>query len=128
MVMDGEAAEGIDKVQKHLVTLMGELAMPEGKGVEYDKAGFGRIGEDEISWVEGWSADIEGDRKFKGWLRPGENGGELAARLHVARTVARRAEREVWSVVDEVASREVRIFLNRLSDTLWLMARKSEES
>ena len=101
--------------------------MPKGKNEEYDQAGFGRITEEEISWMEDWSAGIEGDRKFKGWLRPGENGGELAARLHVARTVARRAERRVWEVSDEVASSEVRIFLNRLSDALWLMARKSEE-
>ena len=126
VVMEGEAAEGVDQVQKWLVTLMGELAMPVGKDAEYAKAGFGRIGEKEIGWIEEWSQGIEGERKFKGWLRPGENGGELAARLHVARTVARRAECEVWGVVNEVASSEVRIFLNRLSDTLWLMARKSE--
>ncbi len=126
VVMDGEGAEAVDQVQKWLVTLMGELAMPVGKNAEYDKTGFGRIGEVEISWMEDWSAGIEGDRKFKGWLRPGENGGELAARLHVARTVARRAERRVWEVSDEIAFPEIRIFLNRLSDALWLMARRSE--
>ncbi len=127
VAMAGEVAEMVDQVQKWLVTLMGELAMPLGKDEEYEKAGFGRIGEEEILWMEEWSAGIEGDRKFKGWLRPGENGGELAARLHVARTVARRAERRVWEVRDEIASGKVRVFLNRLSDALWLMARKTEE-
>ncbi|MGJ8697913.1 MAG: cob(I)yrinic acid a,c-diamide adenosyltransferase [Verrucomicrobiaceae bacterium] len=127
VVMEGEAAEAIDQIQKWLVTLMGELAMPEGKDEEYEKAGFGRIGEEEIGWVESLSEGIEGDRKFKGWLRPGESGGELAARLHVARTVARRAERGTWKVSEKVCSGEVRIFLNRLSDALWLMARRSEE-
>ena len=126
VVMDGEAADAVDQLQKWLVTLMGELAMPVGKEAEYEKAGFGRIGEKEIAWLEDWCAGIEGDQKFKGWLRPGENGGELAARLHVARTVARRAERRTWEVADEVASPEIRIFLNRLSDALWLMARRSE--
>jgi cob(I)alamin adenosyltransferase len=126
VVMDGEAADAVDQLQKWLVTLMGELAMPTGKEAEYEKAGFGRIGEMEIVWLEDWSAGIEGDQKFKGWLRPGQSGGELAARLHVARTVARRAERRTWEVTDEVASPEIRIFLNRLSDALWLMARKSE--
>lgn len=126
VVMEGEAAEAVDQVQKWLVTLMGELAMPAGKNAEYDQAGFGRIGEVEISWMEDWSAGIEGERKFKGWLRPGENGGELAARLHMARTVARRAERVVWEVSDEIAFPGIRIFLNRLSDALWLMARRSE--
>lgn len=127
VVMEGEGAEAIDQVQKSLVTLMGELAMPAGKEEEYERAGFGRIGEEEISWVEEWSSGIEGARKFKGWLRPGAAGGELAARLHLARTVARRVERCVWNVSDEIASQNLRIFLNRLSDALWLMARRSEE-
>lgn len=127
VAMDGEAAASIDRIQNWLVTLMGELATPAGKEAEYEKAGFGRIGEEEIGWVEAWSASIEGDQKFKGWLRPGANGGELAARLHLGRTVARRAERRVWEVSDEIASGSLRIFLNRISDSLWLMARKSEE-
>ena len=127
VAMEGEAAESVDHLQKLLVTLMGELAMPAGKDAEYEKTGFGRIGEEEIGWVEKWSALIEGDERFGGWLRPGAHGGELAARLHVARTVARRAERRAWEVDEAVASSELRIFLNRLSDVLWLMARKSEE-
>lgn len=127
VVMEGEGAEAIDQVQKWLVTLMGELAMPAGKEEEYERAGFGRIGEEEISWVEEWSSGIEGERKFKGWLRPGAAGGELAARLHLARTVARRVERCAWDVSGEIASQNLRIFLNRLSDALWLMARRSEE-
>ncbi len=52
VAMDGEAAEVIDQIQKRLVTLMGELAMPEGKDEAYEKAGFGRITEKEIEWVE----------------------------------------------------------------------------
>lgn len=121
VAMEGEAAETIDKIQKSLVTLMGELAMPVDKQAEYQKAGFGRIGEDEICELQDWSAAIENEETFKGWLRPGESGEELAARLHVARTVARRAERRVWEVSDEVARKELRIYLNRLSDMLWLM-------
>lgn len=124
VAMEGEAAEAIDRIQNDLVTLMGELAMPVGKESEYDQAGFGRIGRENIAWLEGLSAAIEGKETFDGWLRPGERGGELAARLHLARTVARRAERRVWEVPDEIARPEVRIFLNRLSDALWLMARK----
>ena len=128
VAMDGEGAEAIDRIQAWLVTLMGELAMLVGKDAEYEKAGFGRIGEVEIGRLQGWCSVIEEGRKFKGWLRPGEKGGELAARLHVARTVARRAERRAWSAPDEVASGDLRIFLNRLSDLLWLVARKSEEA
>ena len=127
VLLDGEIARAIDQIQEWLVTLMGELAMPFGKEIEYEKAGFGRISITEIQWLEDWSASIEKEEKFKGWLRPGERGGELSARIHLARTVARRAERRSWDVVDEVASAEVRIFLNRLSDVLWLLASASEK-
>ncbi|HCQ80454.1 MAG TPA: cob(I)yrinic acid a,c-diamide adenosyltransferase [Verrucomicrobiales bacterium] len=127
VLVDGEVARAIDQIQEWLVTLMGELAMPMGKEIEYEKSGFGRISTIEIEWLEDWSASIEKEEKFKGWLRPGERGGEVSARIHLARTVARRAERRTWDVVDEVASAEVRIFLNRLSDALWLLASASEK-
>ena len=127
VLLDGEIAKAVDQIQEWLVTLMGELAMPFGKEIEYEKAGFGRISITEIQWLEDWSASIEKEEKFKGWLRPGERGGELSARIHLARTVGRRAERRSWDVVDEVASAEVRIFLNRLSDVLWLLASASEK-
>jgi cob(I)alamin adenosyltransferase len=124
VAMEGEAAEAIDRIQKWLVTLMGELAMPSGKEAEYERAGFGRIGSEEIAWIENWGAAIESKESFKGWLRPGEKGEELEARLQLARTVARRAERRVWEVPDEIARPEVRIFLNRVSDMLWLMSQR----
>jgi len=59
---------------------------------------------------------------LKSFVLPG--GGEAAARLHVARTVCRRVEREVLD-----ASREVEldplalVYLNRLSDLLFILAR-----
>ena len=79
VLLDGEIAKAIDQIQEWLVTLMGELAMPFGKEIEYEKAGFGRISTTEIQWLEDWSASIEKEEKFKGWLRPGERGGELSA-------------------------------------------------
>lgn len=127
VVMMGEVAEMVDEVQKNLVNLMGELAMPVGKEKEYDRAGFKRIEEGDLSRLEGWSSGLEGEGRFRGWLRPGASGGELAARLHLARTVARRAERRVWGLSEELASFPVKIFLNRLSDLLWLMADQSGE-
>ena len=126
VAMDGEAAGIVDRIQKLLVTLMGELATPAGKEVEYENSGFGRIGPEEIRWMEEWSGEVEKEQKFKGWLRPGASGGELAARVHLGRTVARRAVRRTWMVDDGIASKDLRVFLNRLSDGLWLMASKFE--
>ena len=67
VLLDGEIARAIDQIQEWLVTLMGELAMPIGKEIEYEKAGFGRISTNEIQWLEDWSASIEKEEKFKGW-------------------------------------------------------------
>ncbi|OMQ15327.1 ATP:cob(I)alamin adenosyltransferase [Modestobacter sp. VKM Ac-2676] len=55
-------------------------------------------------------------------------GTPLAALLHQARTVARRAERSVWSLLEADAERtnaETARYLNRLSDLLFILARKA---
>ncbi|MCH7592826.1 MAG: cob(I)yrinic acid a,c-diamide adenosyltransferase [Planctomycetes bacterium] len=66
---------------------------------------------------------------LSGQLEPLENfvlpGGTLAAsQLHVARTVCRRAERDVARLAEvEKVGEHVGIYLNRLSDALFVMAR-----
>ena len=59
---------------------------------------------------------------LKNFILPG--GLKGAALLHHARTVCRRAEREVISLskVDMINS-EIKIYLNRLSDLLFVLAR-----
>jgi cob(I)alamin adenosyltransferase len=60
--------------------------------------------------------------ELKSFILPG--GSETSARLHVARTVARRAERLVVHLATlEPVSNEVVLFLNRLSDYLFTAAR-----
>jgi cob(I)alamin adenosyltransferase len=60
---------------------------------------------------------------FKGWATPGAT--PLAAALDVARTTCRRAERHVCAVREggEGLNPQILLYLNRLSDVLWLMAR-----
>jgi cob(I)alamin adenosyltransferase len=56
------------------------------------------------------------------FILPG--GGPAAAACHVARTVCRRAERLCWSLARiETVAPEVMIYLNRLSDLLFVIAR-----
>jgi cob(I)alamin adenosyltransferase len=52
----------------------------------------------------------------------------VAAALDVARTTCRRAERRVVALHEagQLRNDEIVVFLNRLSDLLWLMARWSE--
>jgi len=62
--------------------------------------------------------------KLSSFILPGGTAG--AALLHVARTVVRRAERAVWALLEgqpDTTSREPALYLNRLSDLLFILAR-----
>jgi cob(I)alamin adenosyltransferase len=69
--------------------------------------------------IDAWNADLPELRSF---ILPG--GGWVAAYLHLARTVCRRAERLVVTLteVDEIGA-QVMPYLNRLSDALFVMSR-----
>ena len=67
--------------------------------------------------------------KLSSFILPG--GTPAAALLHSARTVARRAERSVWALLDEqpdTTNREPVLYLNRLSDLLFILARVANPS
>lgn len=72
--------------------------------------------------IDAWDEELE---PLKSFILPG--GSEAAARLHVARTVCRRAERALASLAacgeGEVDER-IPVFLNRLSDWLFVFARQ----
>lgn len=62
--------------------------------------------------------------KLTSFILPG--GSELAARLHVARAICRRAEREFFGFYRDGELRlEIGIYLNRLSDLLFVLARNA---
>jgi cob(I)alamin adenosyltransferase len=69
--------------------------------------------------IDRWNAGLEALRSF---VLPG--GSALAAWCHLARTVCRRAERDVVSLArTEAVNPQVVIYLNRLSDLLFVLAR-----
>jgi cob(I)alamin adenosyltransferase len=75
--------------------------------------------------VEGWIDEIDGKNPaLKTFVMP--SGSELAARLHVARTVCRRAERLMVSLaqLEPVGAGPLR-YVNRMSDLLFAMARRA---
>lgn len=68
--------------------------------------------------IDRFTADLDPIRSF---VLP--RGGPTGARLHVARAVARRAEREIWALAkDEPVPRPLLIWLNRVSDLLFALA------
>ncbi|KAB2841196.1 cob(I)yrinic acid a,c-diamide adenosyltransferase, partial [bacterium] len=69
--------------------------------------------------IDAWEGELEPLKKF---ILPG--GAKAAALLHLARTVCRRAERQVVAVSHDQAIRpELLVYLNRLSDWLFVLAR-----
>lgn len=115
------------ETQKDLVTLMGELATLPEDLPRYVKNGFAVVTPALTARLDRIVQEIEAQHvSFKGWATPGANA--TAAALDLARVTCRRAERRVCALQEErqLANPEIVIFLNRLSDTLWLLARQAE--
>jgi cob(I)alamin adenosyltransferase len=108
-------------VQEDLFTLGAELACVPGKE---GKLPATPIGERDIARLEAAIDAADGAcPPLANFVLPG--GSPQAAALHVARTVSRRAERAVLGLQDGPVRREVVIYLNRLSDLLFALARQS---
>jgi cob(I)alamin adenosyltransferase len=110
----------IERIQRELFAVGARLADPRHRiasRVEKSALGAEQIARLE-SHIDALEAELTPLRKF---ILPG---GELAgATLHLARTVCRRAERRVVALGPEAFDRDVLIYLNRLSDLLFVMAR-----
>jgi cob(I)alamin adenosyltransferase len=110
--------EDLSHIQNWLFDLGAELATPSGSRFVNQAIGDGQITYLEQS-IDRQTEQLPPLRQF---ILPG--GSELAAHLHLARAVCRRAERElVRHEREEPLRSEPRIFLNRLSDWLFVSAR-----
>jgi cob(I)alamin adenosyltransferase len=120
--------ERLLRAQKRLVTVMGELATLPDDQARYIRDGYPVVTAEMTLEVEQIAREVEARGvSFKGWATPGANPG--AGALDVARTVCRRAERRVCGLREagQLANAEIPVYLNRLSDCLWLLARWAEE-
>jgi len=117
----------LEGIQKDLVVLMGELATQAEDLPRYVKDGYAVVTGELTAKLDLVVREIEARKiAFKGWATPGAN--QAAATLDLARTACRRAERRVCALQEagQLQNREIIIYLNRLSDVLWLMARQAE--
>ncbi len=111
-------------IQKDLVVLMGELATGVEDLARYVQDGFELVTPALTEKLDRLVAEVESQQvSFKGWATPGAT--VESAALDVARTTCRRAERRVVAVHEtgQLQNPEIIIYLNRLSDLLWLLAR-----
>jgi cob(I)alamin adenosyltransferase len=119
----------LEGIQKDLVILMGELATQVEDLPRYAKDGFAVVTAALTAKLDLIVREIEARNvSFHGWATPGAN--LAAATLDVARTTCRRAERRVCELQEtgQLHNSEIIIYLNRLSDALWLMARQATPS
>ena len=123
LALAAEVPEGLravlERVQNELFDVGADISVPFGIA---DRL---RVTQTQIDTLEAdcdrFNADLP---ELKSFVLPG--GSELAARLHVARAVCRRAERDVLDASEQVEINPlVPVYLNRLSDLLFILARAS---
>ncbi len=112
----------LQQIQNDLFDAGADLSTPVVENPEYPPL---RITQDYIDRLEAWCDEFNEDlAPLNSFVLPG--GSPLSALLHVARTVARRAERSAWTAV-EVHADTVSVlpakYLNRLSDLLFILTR-----
>jgi cob(I)alamin adenosyltransferase len=122
----GELADDVRvvllQIQNDLFDVGADLCTPVVPNPEHVPL---RITDDYITRIEGW-CDHYNDTldALRSFILPG--GSVAAAHLHVARTVARRAERSVWFAREahgDSMNPLAATYLNRLSDLLFILAR-----
>ena len=109
--------EWLERVQNHLHIVQADFANPDPD--EDDPV----VEREHVDWIEGVidEADAELD-PLEHFILPG--GSEAGATLHHARAVTRRAERRaVAFATDQPVNEEAIVYLNRLSDALFTLAR-----
>jgi cob(I)alamin adenosyltransferase len=112
-------SEMLRRLQNELFDVGSELATPP----EAEYEGMHRMGEGEVAELEHEMDRMQEELEaLNSFTLPG--GGVLNAFLHQARTVCRRAERICWALKrDEPISDRLLIYLNRLSDHLFVQSR-----
>ena len=121
-------ATSLFRIQNDLFDLGADLATPAGEGEDFSPSEMVlRIVSAQVEWLEqaidALNADLEPLTSF---ILPG--GSEEAARLHIARAAARRAERAMTAMASvEPTNPHALAYINRLSDYLFVLARVAND-
>ena len=125
--IDTHSKKCLLKIQHELFTVGAMLATPENKNKlksGKDRLNIHKIGEETIQFLEDEMDAMNTELPpMTHFVLPG--GHTTVSYCHIARCVCRRAERLVVELADsEPINRSVLVFLNRLSDYLFVLARK----
>ena len=113
--------ELLQTIQNRLFSLGSDLATPDTE--KNKRLNIERVPDEYISHLE-QAIDFYNDKlpELRIFILPG--GGKVASYMHLARTVCRRAERRIvaLNMVEEI-NKNIIIFVNRLSDLFFVLAR-----
>lgn len=123
--LDSSTRELLEKIQQRMFDLGADITCPWDPSVAEDRCP--RIVERHVSWLETEIDRVNGQLSaLKSFILPG--GTPAAAALHVARSVCRRAELDVLRLQQKRSiNPQILIFLNRLSDLLFVLARNAND-
>jgi cob(I)alamin adenosyltransferase len=118
--VDHDLADRLIHLQRDLFAVGARLADPRHRIA--DRVAKTTIGQEEVARLEAWIDTLEGELSpLRHFILAG--GTPAAAALHVARTVCRRAEVEALRIGKDQVEPVVLVYLTRLSDLLFVMAR-----
>lgn len=119
---DEQITKVLRQIQNDLFDAGADLSTPVVEAPEHPPL---RITQSYVDRLEAWCDEYnDALPALNSFILPG--GSALSALLHVARTVARRAERSAWSAVEshpDTVSVLPAKYLNRLSDLLFILSR-----
>lgn len=115
-IEDTNISEQIKLIQGHIIDLMALVAGMEDSNIVKN---MGKQVENLEKLIDVYSTQIP---EFTGFILPGET--ELSSEIDLARSIARKAERGVTSIVE--LPQELRRYINRLSDYLYIIARYTD--
>ena len=120
--LEPDVAALLRRVQNDLFDLGADLCTPIKADLGYEPLRVTPAYTERLEKAcDEYNARLE---KLNSFILPGGTPG--AALLHVSRTIVRRAERHVWALLGEqpeTTSKEPVLYLNRLSDLLFILAR-----
>jgi cob(I)alamin adenosyltransferase len=118
--VDADIADRLSRIQQDLFALGSHLADPAARvTARVEKAA---LGAEDVRRLEAWIDEFERELPpLRRFILPG--GSAPGAQMHFARTVCRRAERRMVSLGVDAFDRDLLVYVNRLSDLLFVLAR-----
>jgi cob(I)alamin adenosyltransferase len=122
VAVDADLAGMLEEIQRDLFAIGARLADPAHRiAGRVTKAA---VGAQEVTRLEGWIDTLEEQLPpLRRFILAG--GSQAGAALHLARAICRRAERAMVALGPDAFEPDLLIYMNRLSDLLFVMARSA---